>query len=97
MVAVKDSSLCAVIIPVYRNLTDRYEEMSFRQCLKILCGYPIYLVTHNQLDITSYEAIATEYGTQLHKVFFDASFFAGIEGYNSLMKRRAFYLRFSAY
>lgn len=97
MVAVKDSSLCAVIIPVYKHLTDRYEEMSFRQCLKILHNYPVFLVTHDQLDTSSYESIAAEYGILLNKAFFNASFFTGIEGYNRLMKGRAFYLRFSAY
>lgn len=97
MDAVKDSSLCAVIIPVYKDLTDRYEEMSFRQCLKILHNYPVFIVTHDLLDISSYESIAAEYGTQLNKAIFNASFFTGIEGYNRLMKGKAFYLRFSAY
>ena len=37
-----DNKLCAIVIPVYKDCIDRYEELSFRQCLKVLYRYPIF-------------------------------------------------------
>lgn len=92
-----NDKLCAIVIPVYRELSDKYEELSFRQCLKILHNYPIFLLTHKNLPLSSYERIAAEYGIRLEQVFFDASFFTGIAGYNRLMKSKQLYKSFDSY
>lgn len=92
-----NKKLCAIVTPVYKELKDKYEELSFRQCLKILHRYPIYLLTHEHLPLSSYERIAAEYGIKLEQVFFDASFFTGITGYNRLMKSKTFYQSFMEY
>lgn len=89
--------LCAIIIPVYKELTDKYEELSFRQCLKILHKYPVFLLTHKNLPLSSYERIAAEYNIKLGRVFFDSSYFTGIAGYNKLMKSKPFYKSFTSY
>lgn len=92
-----NETLCAIVIPVYKELTDKYEELSFRQCLKILHNHPVFLLTHKNLPLSSYERVAVEYNIKLGCVFFDASFFTGIAGYNRLMKSKALYQSFLAY
>jgi len=94
---VQKNNSCAVVIPVYKEELDRYEELSFRQCLKILHNYEIYLVTHEHLQLSSYEIISSEYGITLNKVFFPISYFKGIEGYNNLMMQKMFYASFRCY
>lgn len=88
---------CAVVIPVYKETLDKYEELSFRQCLKILHKYRIFLVTHEHLNLSVYDRLAKEYGSHLGKVFFADYFFSGITGYNDLMKSKQFYLSFALY
>lgn len=67
--------LCAVVIPVYKDHLEKYEELSFRQCLKVLSDYPIILVTYRQLDVSVYDSISSEYEKQIEKVFFPESCF----------------------
>ena len=90
-----DNRLCSIVIPVYKDSLDRYEELSFRQCLKILYKYKIFLVTHQHLNLSVYENLAEEYHIQIEKVFFSDSYFKGIAGYNSLLKSKQFYSAFT--
>lgn len=92
-----NDKLCAIVIPVYKELTDKYEELSFRQCLKILHNYPIYLLTHEDLPLSRYDGIAKEYNIKLGRVFFDPSFFTSIAGYNRLMMSKTFYQSLAAH
>ena len=91
------NQLCSIVIPVYKESLDKYEELSFRQCLKILHGYPIYLVTYQELIISAYEQIAKDYNIFLKKVLFPKSFFESVSGYNNLMMQRKFYSSFSTH
>lgn len=88
---------CAIVIPVYKELTDKYEELSFRQCLKVLSNYDVFLVTFEQLDLSCYNRVAEEFGRKLYFSFFPEHYFKGIEGYNSLLKSKQFYSSFEAY
>lgn len=92
-----DKKLCAIVIPVYKDRLDRYEELSFRQCLKILYKYRIILVTHQNLNLSVYENLAEEYNIQIEKVFFSNPYFKGISGYNCLLKSKHFYSAFTDY
>ncbi len=92
-----DNKLCAIVIPVYKDCIDRYEELSFRQCLKILYKYKIVLVTHKDLDISVYKSIASEYEILLEKTFFPNTYFNDIAGYNKLLKSKQFYRAFVDY
>jgi hypothetical protein len=92
-----DKKLCAVVIPVYKDHLDIYEELSYRQCLKILRVYPIYLVTYRQLDVSVYDRISNEYGKQIEKAYFSELFFKGVDAYNDLMMQRQFYKSFATY
>jgi len=92
-----NKKICAIIIPVYKDKINRYEELSFRQCLKVLGNYKIHLLTHKNLDLSVYDKIAKEYKIQIDIVFFSESFFSGIAGYNELMKSKAFYKSFDSF
>lgn len=93
----KGKSLCAIVVPVYKEVLDKYEELSFRQCLKILHKYQVFLVTHENLNLFVYDIIAKEYDAQLRKVFFSDSYFCNIAGYNRLLKSKQFYMSFDSY
>ena len=61
----KEGRLCAIVVPVYKEQLDKYEELSFRQCMKILHRYQIFLVTHEHLNLSVYEHMADDYHIQL--------------------------------
>ncbi len=86
-----------VVIPVYKQQISEWEEMSLRQCCKVLSNHAICLVTHEGLDCREYYRIAQEFNIQLLRENFDAYYFSGIPGYNALMMSKEFYLRFKQY
>lgn len=91
-----EMEVVAIVIPVYKDSLDKYEELSFRQCLKVLHKYRIILVTYQDLNLSVYHRLADENGTHLDSVFFSKSFFEGIDGYNKLMKSKEFYSSFTS-
>lgn len=93
----KNKKTCAVVIPVYKEYIDKYEEISFRQCMKILCRYDIFLITHESLNTSVYDQIAKIYGIETKKIFYAKDFFLGIDGYNKLLKSKMFYSSFLMY
>lgn len=86
-----------VVIPVYKQEISPFEQMSLKQCYKVLSKQAICLVTYDDLDCAEYYRIAQEYDIQLMRENFDASYFTGIPGYNALMMLKDFYLRFKQY
>lgn len=89
--------LCIIVVPVYKENMDKFEELAFRQCLKVLHKYRICLVTHEHLNLSVYKKLAKEYSIQLEMKFFSEPYFTGIPGYNKLLKNKQFYLSFSSY
>ncbi|MDU1905354.1 MAG: DUF5672 family protein [Dysgonomonas sp.] len=87
----------AIVIPIYKLKPDKYEEISYLQCLKILKNYPIILVTHEELDIKYYKDLLEEYGLDYKIELFDPLYFSNIVGYNFLMLSKDFYQRVSNY
>ncbi len=86
-----------VVIPVYKQELSKWEEISLRQCCKVLSRHVLCLVTYPELDCRAYERIAAGQGVQFLRENFDAYYFSGIPGYNALMMSKEFYLRFRAY
>ncbi len=84
---------CVIAIPVYRVPLEM-ERKSFRQCLKVLANYDIAIVTHSGVDLAAFNDMAAEYKKPVKVELFDAHYFAGISGYNSLCMDKAFYERF---
>lgn len=86
-----------VVIPLYESKPDLWQQKSFAQCCKVLGKHRICIVTHGGVDIKEYQNIASQYGVNINKECFDATFFASIAGYNLLMLDKSFYQRFSCY
>lgn len=84
---------CIIVIPIYRG-GEEVELESFRQCLRVLSGYDIAVVTHAGVDLGEFRNIAAENEKELKIELFDAHYFAGVAGYNSLCLDKAFYERF---
>lgn len=87
----------AVVIPLYKALMTEDEQLSFRQCLRVLSRYPIVLATHAGVDLSIYRKEAEVDHVPLSVEFFDPLFFDGIAGYNRLMLNKSFYARFRRY
>ncbi len=83
----------AVVIPVYRT-PDRWEEISLRQCCKVLGKYDHYLVAPDDLDTSAFQSLWAEYGLAVHEMRFAPEFFKGISGYNRLCLSREYYACF---
>ena len=86
-----------VVIPVYKQQISEWEEISLRQCCKVLSKHTICLVTHAELNCSEYYRIAAADGVRLQRENFDAHYFLGIPGYNALMMSKEFYCRFKDY
>lgn len=83
----------AVVVPVYKSAMTSDELLSFRQTIKVLGRYDIWIVCPQTLDTDSYRI---EFPL-LKVTTFSPDYFDGIAGYNRLMKSNKFYHRFLAY
>jgi hypothetical protein len=81
----------AVIIPLYKTEPSFLDEISIKQCLKVLAKYPIIVIKPQSLNLDAYPFKFTQI------VSFDDRYFSGIEGYNSLMLSPEFYEKFLSY
>jgi hypothetical protein len=87
----------AVVIPVYKSCPGSFEDAAFAQCLKILGHYPLYLVTHGELDISHYTSLLEDNNCRYGVAKFDKNYFSGIVGYNRLLLSRSFYETFDSF
>lgn len=94
---INDKFTKAIVVPVYKQRPDKYEEISFDRCLKVFVDYPVYLACPVGLDTSYYRIAASDNGVSLHIEEFEKQFFEGVEGYNRLMLDKIFYERFSDY
>lgn len=78
----------AIVIPLYKAQLNSFEEISIRQCFKILSRFKIIAVKPQCLDLTDYPFKFDEV------ISFDDAFFADIQGYNRLMLSAIFYQSF---
>lgn len=85
--------LVRIIIPAYKELSY-HEEISLRQCFKVLNKYPVTLVCPPNLNVQQYINISKDCHKQISVERFKKEFFQGLEGYNKLMMSLEFYLRF---
>ncbi|RVU01803.1 hypothetical protein EOD41_07545 [Mucilaginibacter limnophilus] len=83
----------AVIIPFYKTILTRYEEIALKQCFNILDGHPIIAVKPHSLTLPE---SATKKGFY-DIISFDDKYFADIHGYNALMLSEEFYKSFINY
>jgi hypothetical protein len=83
----------AIVIPIYKQHLLPFEDISLKQCLKVLGNYPVYLAVPESLNVSAYR----KYSSRLEVTAFNDDYFKGIEGYNHLMLSREFYRRFKSY
>jgi hypothetical protein len=86
-----DKTLVKVLIPIYKNEIDIYEQKSLNQCCKILAKYPIVFVKPQSLDISN---LKKDY-PRIEMENFADDYFESIVSYNRLMLSTEFYDRFS--
>jgi hypothetical protein len=84
---------CAVVVPVYRLLTDPAERLSLEQTLETLTDYPVYLVGPSSLQ-AYFDQLRIDLNTRLQSITFADQYFASIEGYNHLLLSKKFYQAF---
>ena len=85
---------CAVVVPVYRPVTDPAERLSLEQTLETLADYPVYLV--GPLSLQAYfNQLRHDLNSRLQHITFANHYFASIEGYNDLLLSKKFYQAFA--
>ena len=85
------NSTVAVIVPLYKTELNHLEEISLRQCFRILSQHKIIAIKPKNIDLKHYNFKFDEI------ISFDNSFFDGIAGYNQLMLSASFYEKFLKY
>lgn len=81
-----------VVIPVYKQKLSIDEELSLKQCIKVLGHYPVCIVTYSELNTDVYICLAN--GKKLEFEYFDKEYFKSVDSYNRLLYSRDFYARF---
>jgi len=84
------ANLCAIVVPVYRDVLSPLEQIALEQCARILTSYPIVLCGPEGLNIEVYRKIFAD----AHWEPFAANHFSSIENYSRLLLDPAFYERF---
>ena len=85
-----------VVIPIYKGALSATEKLSVDQAVEMMGQHAICFIgpRHQHLHLAR---LCQHYGRQVQSTAFDDRYFAGIKGYNSLMRSRGFYAAFSAY
>lgn len=86
-----------VVIPIYKEKPTDWETASFRQVLKVLSRYDIFIYTHRGLDLSFYITEAESYNKDFKIEYFDKGFFSSVKGYNRFCLTVDFYKRVSLY
>ena len=81
-----------VVIPLYREKLEWYEEISLRQAMKLFSQEDCIFIL---LEGASYDYIPT--GDNFHSLYFNKSFFTGVDAYSRLLLSPDFYRYFMAY
>ncbi len=83
-----------VVIPVYKSQPTKTEMASMKQCIKLLRNYPIYIVTHKNVNLEIYKEQTTD---NLNIKYFQERYFNTKDCYNELLRKQDFYLAFKDY
>ncbi len=90
------AALPAVAIPVYKTELSAAERLSVDRTVEVLGHHAVFLVGPSRLDGWM-QGLCRRYGPRLASKAFDDRYFAGIKGYNALMRSRAFYGAFAGH
>lgn len=90
-----------IVIPIYKSKPSTSEVASFKQCLKILHGYDISIVSHCDINLSLYTDIVSDKSVlgrkKINVELFDKDYFASVFDYNRLCLSAEFYERFRNY
>lgn len=87
----------AIFLPIYKPVLTAAENLSFRQLLKVLGKYPVYVFYPEEMAITNYQAIAADYPqVTIRYQSRPAHFFQNTASYSEMLKDLAFYRFFAA-
>jgi hypothetical protein len=81
----------AIVIPLYKSQLSPLEDISVRQCFKILSSYDIIAIKPEKLNLDNYTFSFHD------EVSFDDEYFENPAGYNKLMLSAGFYEKFLQY
>lgn len=81
----------AVIIPYYRNALSETEQISLKQCIKVLSGYTIILIIPDNMERPEFP-----YGEVLYEKV-PTDWLESVVAYNRMMLKLDFYMRFKKY
>lgn len=84
----------AVAIPVYRTELGATERLSIDRTVDVLAGHPLFVVGPVRLG-PYLDDLCRRYGHRLRARTYEDRYFAGIAGYNALMRSAAFYRSFA--
>jgi len=91
------TSMCAIVIPVYKEIPSESENLALEQAFKTLNIFHFYLVCSEDLNLSHYKIIAKKHKINLHIKHFQKKYFNNIQGYNKLMLSLNFYSNFIQY
>lgn len=86
----------AVAIPLYKPELTAAEKLSIDRTVEVLAGRDLFLIGPARLD-AYLAALCKRYRGRLRHKTFEDRFFAGIKGYNALMRSRNFYESFAGH
>ncbi len=84
---------CVIVIPVHSNNPSQFELISFEQCFKILCKYPIKVIAPKGIDLTKYKAVVNTFDV----IYIDPKWQSSLLMYNKLKLSRFFYNLFKEF
>ena len=87
-----------VVIPIYKSAQSTVETLSIERAVQTLARHAICFVGPRHL-LSHLTELSQRYhhGEQISVCTFDDRYFAGIKGYNALMRSRRFYAAFSGF
>jgi hypothetical protein len=83
----------AVVIPLYQTKLNPQEEVSLRQCVRILGKHPIIIVAPESLDLS----FLSPFGITPKTIRFNDEYFTSTKTYNKLLTSTVFYEAFANY
>jgi Protein of unknown function (DUF5672) len=83
----------AVVIPLYQTKLNPQEEVSLRQCVRILGKHPIIFVAPESLDLS----FLSSFGITPKTIRFKDEYFKSTKTYNKLLTSTIFYEAFANY
>jgi hypothetical protein len=91
------NTLVQITIPVYKIQPDKYELISFNQCIKLLGSYDFSSVCPENFDASYYKDLFDSNHIAYTIQRFDNEYFKDLNTYSALMLSSQFYNRFKEY